>query len=157
VPDRYQQLVTSQVGRQVAETVGLPVPEPLRRYTPGQPVLDGPVLVGDAPGGRLLGAITDVLGAVDADVRESLAPPTGEDERFAALVFDATGIAASSQLEALYGFFHDAIRRLDPPAGSSSWPARRPRATCASARPSVPSRASHAPSARSCAAAGPPT
>jgi 3-oxoacyl-[acyl-carrier protein] reductase len=114
VPDRYQQLVTSQVGRQVAETVGLPVPEPLRRYTPGQPVLDGPVLLGDAPGGRLLGAITDVLGAIEADVRESLAPPTGEDERFAALVLDATGIADSSRLEALYGFFHDAIRRLGP-------------------------------------------
>jgi 3-oxoacyl-[acyl-carrier protein] reductase len=114
VPDRYQQLVTSQVGRQLAETVGLPVPEPLRRYTPGQPVLDGPVLLGDARGGRLLGAITDVLGAIDADVRESLTPPTGEDERFAALVFDATGIAASDQLEALYRFFHEAIRRLGP-------------------------------------------
>jgi 3-oxoacyl-[acyl-carrier protein] reductase len=114
VPDRYQQLVTSQVGRQFAETVGLPVPEPLRRYTPGQPVLAGPVLLGDAPGGRLLGAITDVLDAIDADVRESLAPPTGEDERFAALVFDATGITESSQLKALYDFFHEAVRRLGP-------------------------------------------
>jgi 3-oxoacyl-[acyl-carrier protein] reductase len=112
VPDRYQQLVTSSVGRQLAETVGLPVPEPLRRHAPGQPVLAGPVLVGDAPGGRLLGAITDVLADLDADVRESLAPPTGEDERFHALVFDASGIADSTQLRTLYGFFHDAIRRL---------------------------------------------
>jgi 3-oxoacyl-[acyl-carrier protein] reductase len=114
VPDRYQQLVTSPVGRQLAETVGLPVPEPLRRHAPGQPVLAGPVLVGDAPGGRLLGTITDVLADLDADVRESLAPPTGEDERFHALVFDASGIADSTQLRTLYGFFHDAIRRLGP-------------------------------------------
>jgi 3-oxoacyl-[acyl-carrier protein] reductase len=114
VADRYQQLVTSSVGRQLAEAVGLPVPEPLRRYAPGQPVLHGPALVGDAPGGRLLGAITDVLGAIDADVREGLAPPTGESERVAALVFDASGIATSAQLEALHTFFHDAIRRLAP-------------------------------------------
>jgi 3-oxoacyl-[acyl-carrier protein] reductase len=114
VTDRYQQLVTTSVGRQLAETVGLPVPEPLRRYASGQPVLQGPVLVGDAPGGRLLGAITDVLGAVDADVREDLAPPTGAEERFAALVFDASGIADSTELKALYTFFHDAIRRLGP-------------------------------------------
>jgi 3-oxoacyl-[acyl-carrier protein] reductase len=114
VPDRYQQLVTSPVGRQLADTLNLPVPEPLRRYEPGQPVLAGPVLVGDAPGGRLLGAITDVLGAVDADVRESLAPPTGEDERFAALVFDASGVDEVGQLRTLYDFFHDAVRRLGP-------------------------------------------
>jgi 3-oxoacyl-[acyl-carrier protein] reductase len=112
--DRYQQLVTSSVGRQVAQTVGLPVPEPLRRHVPGQPVLAGPVLVGDAPGGRLLGTIVDVLAELEADVRESLAPPTGEDERFAALVFDATGIGDSGELVALYHFFHDAIRRLGP-------------------------------------------
>jgi 3-oxoacyl-[acyl-carrier protein] reductase len=112
VPDRYQQLVTSSVGRQVAERLGLPVPEPLRRHTPGQPVLAGPALIGDASGGRLLGAITDVLAASDADIRESLASPTGEDERLGALVFDATGIADSSQLKSLYDFFHVAIRRL---------------------------------------------
>jgi 3-oxoacyl-[acyl-carrier protein] reductase len=114
VPDRYQQLVTSPVGRQLADTLNLPVPEPLRRFEPGQAVLAGPVLVGDASGGRLLGALTDVLAAVDADVRESLAPPTGEDERFAALVFDASGISEVGQLKALYTFFHDAIRRLGP-------------------------------------------
>jgi 3-oxoacyl-[acyl-carrier protein] reductase len=114
VPDRYQQLVTSSVGRQLAETVGLPVPEPLRRHLPGQPVLRGPVLVGDAPGGRLLGAITDVVKSLHADVREDLAPPTGAEERFGALVLDATGISRSTELRALYTFFHDAIRRLGP-------------------------------------------
>jgi 3-oxoacyl-[acyl-carrier protein] reductase len=72
------------------------------------------VLVGDAPGGRLLGAITEVLGAVDADVREDLSPPTGAAERFAALVFDASGIGDSTELKRLHTFFHDAIRRLGP-------------------------------------------
>jgi 3-oxoacyl-[acyl-carrier protein] reductase len=114
VTDRYQQLVTSSLGRQVAETLHLPVPEPLRRHHPDQPVLPGPVLLGDAPGGRLLGALTDVLATHDADVRETLAPPTGEDERFHALVFDATGVAATAELKHLYTYFHDAIRRLGP-------------------------------------------
>ena len=41
--DRYQQLVNTPIGRIVSKQVGLPMPTPLERYEPGQPVIDGPV------------------------------------------------------------------------------------------------------------------
>src|SRR5205807_4161385 len=35
-----------------------------------------------------------------------------EDERFAGLVFDATGITSSDRLREMYEFFHPVVRRL---------------------------------------------
>lgn len=43
--DRYAHLVSGGLGRTVAEKLGLPRPAVLRRYSPGQPLIDGPVLV----------------------------------------------------------------------------------------------------------------
>src|SRR5436305_12602117 len=64
--DRYQRFATSKPGKAVTKRLGLPAPALLRRYEPGQPLLDGAVLLGAAPGGRLAGALADVLGAVGA-------------------------------------------------------------------------------------------
>ena len=38
--DRLQQFATSKPGRFVTKRLGVPEPTPLRRYEPGQPVLD---------------------------------------------------------------------------------------------------------------------
>ena len=43
--DTYLNLVNSGFTKKVAKQLGLPQPAPLRRYEPGQPLLDGPVLV----------------------------------------------------------------------------------------------------------------
>src|SRR5919197_5950868 len=51
--DRYQQLIETPPGRFVSKQLGLPRPERLRRYEPGQPLLQGPALVDG--GGVLLG------------------------------------------------------------------------------------------------------
>jgi 3-oxoacyl-[acyl-carrier protein] reductase len=40
-------------------------------------------------------------------------PATGAQARVRALVFDASGIESSAQLDTLYAFFHDALRSLD--------------------------------------------
>ncbi|GAA4854652.1 3-oxoacyl-ACP reductase [Saccharopolyspora rosea] len=105
--DRYQQFTSSPLGRVITRRLGLPAPTPLRRHRPGDPVVTGPVLVGSAPGGRLGDAVAELLGEVDAQVHRT---PV-EDERYAALVFDATGITAGEQLRALHEFFGPAIRR----------------------------------------------
>jgi len=129
--DRYQQLVNTPIGKLVSKQIGLPSPVKLERYERGQPVVTGPVLFGAAPGGRLSGAIAKVLAAIDAEVHTSLDdevrtaaadagldarvfnPQTGpEDQRFKALVFDASGIADSSQLREAFAFFHPTIRRV---------------------------------------------
>jgi 3-oxoacyl-[acyl-carrier protein] reductase len=113
MPDRYQQLVNSPLGRQVAGTLGLPTPVQLRRYRPGDPVLHGPALVGGS-GGRLLTAVERFLADVGADVRvaDVAAVETGED-RHAAVVFDATGITSSDRLILLYRFFHPTVARTE--------------------------------------------
>jgi 3-oxoacyl-[acyl-carrier protein] reductase len=59
--DRYQQLVNTPIGKIVSKQVGLPAPVKLDRYEPGQPVIDGPVLLGAAPGGRLTGPLARIL------------------------------------------------------------------------------------------------
>jgi 3-oxoacyl-[acyl-carrier protein] reductase len=130
--DRYTEVTNSMFGRLVAENIGLPVPTPLERYSPGDPVARGPVLLGGAAGGRLLGPAAQVLAdvgaevssALDDDVRRALAAADveadvfnpeapEEDARFNALVFDATGIGASEDLRALREFFSPTVRRLE--------------------------------------------
>ena len=129
--DRYQQLVNTPIGKIVSKQIGLPAPVKLERYERGQPVVKGPVLLGAAPGGRLAGATAQVLKRIEAEVHTPLqedvrtaaadagieakvwnADAAPEDDRFKALVFDASGIADSSQLHEAWAFFHPTIRRV---------------------------------------------
>jgi 3-oxoacyl-[acyl-carrier protein] reductase len=111
MPDRYAQIVNAPVMERLADLVGLPKPIRLRRWEPGQPLLEGPALVGGAKGGRLVDRAVDLL--EHADVRVDRDPDTSDTApRYAALVFDATGITESSQLVELYEFLHTTIRRL---------------------------------------------
>ena len=111
--DRYQQLINTPIGKIVSKQIGLPSPVKLERYERGQPVVTGAVLFGAAPGARLTGAVAQVLEAIDAEVHTVYNPETtDEDQRFKALVFDASGIADSAQLREAYAFFHPTIRRV---------------------------------------------
>jgi len=126
VSDRYAQLVNTPVGRVLAKNVGLPKPVPLARHAPGDPVVEGRVLLAGAPGGRLGRPLAAVLAQIGAEVSTPLreaaseagldaapwSPGAAADQRYAALVFDATGIVASAQLDELHAFFHPTIRRL---------------------------------------------
>jgi 3-oxoacyl-[acyl-carrier protein] reductase len=107
MPDRYQQLVNSQIGSLIATQLGLPRPTQLRRYEPGEPVVAGPVLLGGADGGRLRKPATELLEHLGAQVHTE---PTGDS--YAALVYDATGITDVAGLRQVYEFFHAAIRRM---------------------------------------------
>jgi 3-oxoacyl-[acyl-carrier protein] reductase len=107
--DTYQRLTNAGPGRFVARRLGLPASTPLRRYEPGQALLPGPALIGVAPGGRLRETVAAVLRSAGAEVR----PAAGSDERYGALVFDASGIEDSSGLRAAYDFLHPVIRQLE--------------------------------------------
>jgi 3-oxoacyl-[acyl-carrier protein] reductase len=130
--DRYAQVVNSLPGRLVASRVGLPQPVKLERQSAGAATVFGPVLLGGAPGGRLAGDVERVL-------KEAGAARAGEgEERVKALVFDATGIADSTQLVELQRFFHPNVRRVQtsgrvvvlgtPPTGSPPHPGAAPAA-----------------------------
>src|SRR5919206_3617658 len=94
--DTYQRLTNSQPGRLIATRLGLPRSTPLRRYEPGQPLLNGPALLGSAPGGRLLATAERVLRACGSEVLSEA--PADEDAAFGAVVVDASGVADSTQL-----------------------------------------------------------
>jgi 3-oxoacyl-[acyl-carrier protein] reductase len=128
--DRYQQFTQTPPGRLLAGRLGLPRPVTLRRFRPGDPVLNGPVAIGAAPGGRLLEPAAKVLAGLDADARvlahgpaQAAAdaggltttlwdPATDEAGKLGAIVFDASGIDSVAGLQELYTFLHPVIRRL---------------------------------------------
>jgi 3-oxoacyl-[acyl-carrier protein] reductase len=119
--DLYSQIVNSPPGRFLAPRVGLPQPATLDRHAPGAPVVSGAVLSGAAPGGRLAKQVERLLGEIGAP------RPEKSDSWVKALVFDATGIADSTQLVELQRFFHPNVKRVQssgrvvvlgtPPAG----------------------------------------
>jgi 3-oxoacyl-[acyl-carrier protein] reductase len=128
--DRYSQLVNLPVAGDLAKRIGLPTPVPLDRYEPGDPLVKGRVLLGGA--GRVAGAAARVLAEADVDsatalddpVRDIVAragldaavfnPQAPADQRFKALVFDATGIANTKELVELQRFFYPTVGRLRP-------------------------------------------
>jgi 3-oxoacyl-[acyl-carrier protein] reductase len=129
--DLYSQVVNSRMGGLIAGNVGLPQPVELDRYETGSPLVEGEVLLGAAPGGRLAGSVARVLAGADVSVRTELEgevraaageagldagvwnPDAAGDARFKALVFDATGISDSAELHELWDFFHPTIRSVE--------------------------------------------
>lgn len=103
--DRYSQIVNAPVLSTVAKQVGLPQPVDLDRWQPGSPVVAGPVLSGAAPGGKLERALKKVLDEIGAE-------RAGAEGKAKALVFDASGIADSTDLVELQRFFYPAVPRL---------------------------------------------
>jgi 3-oxoacyl-[acyl-carrier protein] reductase len=104
--DRYSQIVNAPVVSAIAGQLGLPRPLPLERRRVTGPLVAGKVLSGAAPGGRLekpLGALLDSIGVERAG-------PGGPAK---ALVFDASGIADSTELVELQRFFYPAVGRLE--------------------------------------------
>ena len=105
--DRYQGFTQTPVGKLLVKNLGLPNPTKLDRYVEGAPLVDGTVLVGGR--GRLaesLPGILDLLGIASTQAQE-------EGARYKGLVFDATGLQASSDLTALRDFFNPLMRSLE--------------------------------------------
>src|SRR5690242_1916732 len=101
--DRISQVIESPPGRFVAKQLGIPTGTPLRRYEPGQDVLDGPVLLGGSKGGRLQAPVKRLVKELKGELVTSYTPPaedsdSEDDTRFHALVFDASGAQNSEQL-----------------------------------------------------------
>src|SRR5215207_4246806 len=125
--DMYSQLVRMPVAGTVAKRIGLPQPVELER---GSSEITGRVLLGGA--GRVAEAAARVLSEMDADAATALDDPVRShaagagldaavfnpeapaDQRFKALVFDATGIERSEDLVELQRFFYPTIRRVLP-------------------------------------------
>jgi 3-oxoacyl-[acyl-carrier protein] reductase len=109
--DRYQRLSATPPGRFLAGRLGLPASTPLRRYAPGQPLLAGPALVAGEPGGRLTATVERILNDAGSEIRHDAGDET-DTTTLGAIVFDASGIAASEDLSTLHEQLSPTIRRL---------------------------------------------
>ena len=110
--DLFSQVITSAPGSFLAKQFGLPAPETLRRYRPGDPPLAGPLLIGGE--GRLAEPLRIALDS-DYDIVGNNLGGRWADT-FAGLVFDATGITEPARLRGLFEFFTPLLRNLGPSA-----------------------------------------
>ncbi|WP_141013498.1 3-oxoacyl-ACP reductase [Nocardioides sambongensis] len=114
--DKYQGFASSPLGKILVKNLGLPAPTPLERYSAGDPLVQGTVLVGGT--GRFvesLPGILDILGAPSTTAHPTTvadAPELGDAEGLKGIVFDATGLTDSTQLVALRDFFTPVLRSL---------------------------------------------
>ena len=108
--DLYTQLVHSAPGSFLAKQLGIPQPETLRRYRPGEPPLAGSLLIGGD--GRVAEPLRTAL-AEDYDVVSNNIGGRWADS-FGGLVFDATGITEPAGLKELYKFFTPVLRNIAP-------------------------------------------
>ncbi|RKE36559.1 3-oxoacyl-[acyl-carrier protein] reductase [Paraburkholderia sp. BL23I1N1] len=130
--DSYLNFVNSPFGARLARSLGLPKPEVLRRYRADQPEFDGLIAIGAGREPHLLDALASLVASIGMTsvAHESAglwvplanrhglmtgrfeAAESGSHGKLTALLFDASGIEDSSQLEPLHAFFHDTLRSL---------------------------------------------
>jgi 3-oxoacyl-[acyl-carrier protein] reductase len=108
--DLYSQIVHSAPGSFLAKQLGIPQPETLRRYKPGDAPLAGTLLIGGE--GRVVEPLRTAL-AEEYDVVSNNLGGRWADS-FGGLVFDATGITEPAGLKDLYKFFTPLLRNLGP-------------------------------------------
>jgi 3-oxoacyl-[acyl-carrier protein] reductase len=106
--DLFSQVVNSGPGSFVAKQLGVPQPEPLRRYRPDEPPLAGSLLIGGD--GRVVEPLRAALDT-DYDVVGNNLGGRWADS-FGGLVFDATGITTPAGLKDLHEFFTPVLRNL---------------------------------------------
>ena len=106
--DLFSQVVNSGPGSFVAKQLGVPQPEPLRRYRPGDPPLAGSLLIGGD--GRVVEPLRTALDDDYDLVGNNLGGRWADS--FGGLVFDATGITSPAGLKGLHEFFTPVMRNL---------------------------------------------
>ncbi len=127
--DQYQTFAKSPIGKFVIKNLGLPSPIELDRFESPTPVIKGAVLLGAAPNSCLSESIAQVLSNIHANSYagnntelQQAAAKAGlnlsafnegdKESKFKAVVFDASGIESSEQLNELYKFFNPIARQI---------------------------------------------
>lgn len=128
--DQYQLFTKSALGKIVVKNLGLPSPTFLDRFDAPTPVVRGAVLLGASAGALFSAEITRILKAVhansftmaDDNALQTLATQAGltvssynteqKNSKFKAVIFDASGIENSEQLQQLYAFFNPIARQI---------------------------------------------
>ena len=106
--DAYTSFVSGGLGQRLASTLGLPQPVPLRRYTPGAPLLEGPVLAGGHGDTPALAALRDGLAEDGVDLLDTVP----EEGRLGGVVVDLSAAEGPEDLDALRATLAPARKRL---------------------------------------------
>ena len=133
--DRYLEFTHSALGKQIAQSLGLPTPPRLQRATEGyatQPLSGRAALLAADSQAQATGALATALAQLGAAV--TVAPSHSgfgvvktatqaltvhteggdQDPLSPAIVFDATGVAGIEGLKSVYELFQPRVRRLVP-------------------------------------------
>ena len=102
-------LLTTLSRSPVAKQLGLPTVPTLRRHTPGDPLLAGPVLVTSVRDGRFAKPITAF---VEEQGRQALTEPG--DEKLHGVVVDLSGATSLADLATAQQILSPAVRKLGP-------------------------------------------
>ncbi|WP_230660047.1 3-oxoacyl-ACP reductase [Psychrobacter sp. I-STPA10] len=128
--DRYGTFVQTSVGKKVAKNLGLPLPAPLDRFESGQKLVRGSVLFGSASGddNRIAQSAARILDEMHAEIYLNeqdgsmqvfteagveVKSSAGNEDKYKVLIFDASNITNSTELEQLYEFFHPVARQVE--------------------------------------------
>ena len=129
--DQYQAFAKSPIGKFVIKNLGLPSPTQLDRFDAATPVVKGAVLVGAAPKSLFTGDIAQILNNIHAnsyagnntELQQAAAKAglnlsafnSGDKEsKFKVVIFDASGIQSSEELNQLHQFFNPIARQIQP-------------------------------------------
>ncbi len=136
MPDKYQKLANSSLGKSLFSALGLPTPVPLERQVQvSDSIIRGRVVLGAATNAELLPALAQTLSDAGADLQQLADADTAEVIAAAVsaaggqiapfetqattagsgckgLVFDASGIGSTYELRALHTFFSPLVRQV---------------------------------------------
>jgi len=116
--DSYVNFANSSFGSKLTSILGLPKPLVLERHSSGQAGLDGHLLLGASEGSKFLDSLNTYFENMNIDVlaHESLCnshhTAWQAGEKVKALLFDATGLANSTDSTFLHHFFKRTVRSL---------------------------------------------
>lgn len=101
-------LLTTIIGSPIAARLGVPQPTPLRRYEPGAPICDGPVLV--TGGGRFTDGVAEWVEGRGVPTVSTL-EEAGE-RKLGAIVLDLSAATSPTDLDVLQAVGAPAVRML---------------------------------------------
>lgn len=128
--DQYQLFAKSALGKLVVKNLGLPSPSFLQRFQSPTPVVSGAVLLGASQNAIFSNEIIRIFKSIHANsfiMADDTATQQSAQQaylnftnyqsddkntKFKALVFDASGIENSEQLQQLYAFFNPVARKV---------------------------------------------
>lgn len=111
--DKYMAFANSALGNRLTSWLGLPQPIPLRRFADNSQTVS-PIVFSSTENSPLQAALIHQFEQLKRVVLPAAQEPSSNLTKVSALVFDASALANLQDLEQIYTFFHNNVKRLHP-------------------------------------------